>query len=171
MNSSQSKSSIMKWLEDEGFSVSEKKEDASDFHLVVSNLYGPGTYADVVKLKGKNFIILGSALQNPSEFLQMFATVSEQERSIFFGQIQRELLKFRVDHELYPNKLMPERMIVRDTVYEEDISRTIFMDCLKKVKFASLFLLWSIGHRFSPGAVHSSTPQHSTTSDIHPPYG
>lgn len=167
-----SKNQIKIWLEEEGFSVSEKSEEVSDFHLVISNLYGQGTFADIVKVKNKNMIIIGSALQNPPEFLRLFATIDEQERSNFFGQIQRELLKFQVEHELHPNRLMPERMIVRDTVYDEDLSRTNFMECLKRVKFASLFLLWSIGHKFSPDASKNFSPHHSTTAgSSQPPYG
>ncbi len=167
----QSRNEIKTWLEEEGFSISEKGEDVSDFHLVISNFYGPGTYADIVKIKNKSLIIIGSALQNPPGILQLFRTMDEQERSNFFGQIQRELLKFQVEHELHPNRLVPERMIVRDSVYEEDLSRTIFMECLKRVKFASLFLLWSIGHKFSE-ATPSFTQNHSTTvGRTQPPYG
>jgi hypothetical protein len=166
-----SKNKIKIWLEEEGFLVSEKSEEASDFHLVISNLYGQGTFADIVKMKSKNMIIVGSALQNPPEFLRLFATIDEQERSDFFGQIQRELLKFQVEHELHPNRLMPERMIIRDTVYDEDLSRINFMDCLKRVKFASLFLLWSIGHKFSPDASKNFTLHHSVTEGgSQPPY-
>jgi len=168
----QLKNRIKSWLEEEGFSVSEKSEEMSSFHLVISNLYGQGTFADIVKMKNKNLIIIGSALQNPPEFLRLFSTVDEKERSNFFSQIQRELLKFRVEHELHPNRLLPERMIVRDTVYEEDLSRTIFMECLKRVKFASLFLLWSIGHHFSPESSQNFPPHHSTTGgSSQPPYG
>ncbi len=164
------KDKIKKWLENEDFEVSERTEEGSDFHLVISNLYGKGTFADIVKLKNKDFIILGSALHNPQEFLQLLPTMPEKERSDFFNHMQRELLKFMVDHEFHPNKLMPERMIVRDTVYEEDITRTSFMQCLKRVKFSSLFLMWSIGHKFSPDSMQSSTPHLSSTSS-RPPYG
>jgi hypothetical protein len=166
----QPKNRIRSWLEEEGFSVSEKSEEVSDFHLVISNFYGHGTFADIVKIKNKNLIIIGSALQNPPGILQLFRTIGEQERSNFFGQIQRDLLKFKVEHELHPNRLAPEKMIIRDSVYEEDLSRTIFMECLKKVKFASLFLLWSIGHKFSAEATSSFTQNHSTTGS-QPPYG
>jgi hypothetical protein len=166
----QLKNRIRIWLEEEGFSITEKNEEISDFHLVISNLYGQGTFADIVKMKNKNLIIIGSALQNPSEFLQCFATINEQERSNFFGSIQRDLLKFRVEHELHPNRIMPEKMIVRDTVYEEDLTRTIFMECLKRVKFASLFLLWSIGYKFSIETT-KSFPQHQSTTSSQPPYG
>ncbi|MGI0088336.1 MAG: DUF2299 family protein [Nitrosotalea sp.] len=171
MSQSALKDKIKSWLEKEDFEVSERTEEASDFHLVISNLHGKGTFADIVKLKNKDFVILGSALQNPKEFLQLLSTMPEKERSDFFNHIQRELLKFKVDHEFHPNKLMPERMIVRDTVYEEDITRTAFMQCLKRVKFASLFLLWSIGHKFSPDSMQSSTPHPSSTSSSRPPYG
>ena len=171
MDQSALKNKIKRWLEIEDFAVSERAEEASDFHLVISNLHGKGTFADIVKLKNKDFVILGSALQNPKEFLQLLSTMPEKERSDFFNHVQRELLKFKVDHEFHPNKLMPERMIVRDTVYEEDITRTAFMQCLKRVKFASLFLLWSIGHKFSPDSMQSSTPHPSSTSSSRTPYG
>ena len=150
----------MTWLEDEDYAISERNEQISDFHLVISNFHGKGTYADIVKLPNKGFVILGSALQNPPEFMKMLSAVPEKDRSEFFNHVQRDLLKFMVDHEFHPNKLLPERMIIRDVVYEEDITRTKFMEHLKRVKFASLFLLWSIGHEFSIDSMQSSTPNH-----------
>ncbi|MDE1763833.1 MAG: DUF2299 family protein [Thaumarchaeota archaeon] len=171
MSSGQLKETIKRWLENEDYVISERDEPVSDFHLVISNLHGKGTFADIVKLKNKDFVILGSALQNPPEFLRMLSTVAEKERSDFFNQIQRELLKFMVDHEFHPNKLMPERMVVRDTVYEEDMTRTVFMEHIKRVKFASLFLLWSIGNRFSIDPAQLSAPHPSSTSNSRTPYG
>lgn len=166
----QLKGRIKRWLESEEYMVSERAEEISSFHLVISNFHGKGTFADVVKIKGKDFVILGSALQNPPDFMKMLSTIPEKERSEFFNQVQRDLLKFRVDHEFHPSKLMPERMILRDIVYDEDITRTQFMDHLKRVKFASLFLLWSIGHKFSLDLSQSSTPHHDL-SGSRPPYG
>ncbi len=170
MSSSPLKDRIKRWLTNEDYDVSERDDQVSDFHLVISNLHGKGTFADIVKLKNKDFVILGSALQNPPEFLRVLSTLAEKERSDFFNQVQRDLLQFRVDHEFHPNKLMPERMIVRDTVYEEDLTRTVFMEHIKRVKFASLFLLWSIGHKFSADHVQS-IPHPSSTSGSRPPYG
>lgn len=171
LSSNSLKDQLKRWLESEDYVVTERDEDASDFHLVISNFHGKGTFADIVKLKNKDFIILGSALQNPPEFMKVLSTVPESERSDFFNHVQRELLKFQVDHEFHPNKLLPERMIVRDIVYEEGATRIEFMEHLKKVKFASLFLLWSIGQRFSIGFAPSSTPHHLSTSNSRPPYG
>ena len=151
--------------------IAEKEEGVSDFHLVISNFHGKGTFADIVKLKEKDFVVLGSALQNPPELMGLLSTISEKERSDFFNQVQRELLKFQVDHEFHPNKLMPERMIIRDIVYDEDLTRVEFMGHLRRVKFASLFLLWSIGHRFSLDVSQSSTPHHTSISNSRPPYG
>ena len=151
--------------------LTERSEQVSEFHLVISNFHGKGTFADIVKLQNKDFVILGSALQNPPEFMKMLSSVPEKERSDFFNQVQRDLLKFRVDHEFHPNKLLPERMIIRDVVYEEDITRTGFMDRLKRVKFASLYLLWSIGHKFSIDSAQLSTPNHISTSYSRTPYG
>ncbi len=171
MGSNHLKYRIKKWLESEDYVISEREEQISDFHLVISNFHGMGTFADIVKLKNKDFIILGSALQNPPEFMKVLSTVAESERSDFFNHVQRELLKFRVDHEFHPNKLMPERMIVRDVVYEEDITRRDFMEHLKRVKFASLYLWWSVGHKFSIDSAPSSTPHHVSTQNSRPPYG
>ncbi|GEM_PF-2445443 len=171
VSSGQLKDKIKRWLENEDYAISERGEEISEFHLVISNFHGKGTFADIVKLKNKDFIILGSALQNPPEFMKVLSTVAENERSDFFNHVQRELLKFQVDHEFHPNKLMPERMIVRDVVYDEGITRADFMERLKRVKFASLYLLWSIGHKFSIDSAPSSTPHHLSTQNSRPPYG
>ena len=161
---------IRNWLEKEDYAVAEKEEPMSEFHLVISNFHGKGTIADIVKLRHRDFVIIGSALQNPPEFMKILSAVEEKDRAEFFNNVQRDLLKFRVDHEFHPDKLLPERMIIRDVVYEEDITRSGFMEHLKRVKFASLFLLWSVGHRFSVGAAQSTTPHYLSTNS-NTPYG
>ena len=165
---SQLKIKIKTWLDVEGYGVSEKDDTAADFHLVVSNFSPNAPISDIVKPKGKDVIVTGVGVQNPPMMLQSFESISEQERYRFFSGLQRELLKFKVDHQFSPNVLLPEKMVVSDVAQIDGLTGITFMNSFKSVKYAMLFLLWSVSSKFSP---QSSQVDVSNTSNSRKPYG
>lgn len=162
------KNKIKTWLEVEGYSASEKDDVTTDFHLVVSNFSPNAPISDIVKPKGKDVIITGVGVQNPPAMLESFKSISEQERYRFFSGLQRELLKFKVDHQFLPNVLLPEKMVVSDVAQIDGLTGVTFMNSFKSVKYAMLFLLWSVSSKFLP---QSSQADVSNTSNSRKPYG
>lgn len=163
------KNKIKEWLDSEGYLVSEKDDSVNtDFHLVVSNFSSNAPYVDISKPKNKNILTIGTGIINPKESLDIFGSINEQERIRFFKGLQKELLKFKVDHNLLPNASLPQQMIISDLVQIDGITATSFMNSLKSVKFATLFLLWSIGQKFP---LEKNQPSSPTTSNSRTPYG
>lgn len=141
---------IMTWLFDEELAVTKKDDDKSEFHIVISNAYGLGFFIDIVKPKNKPVLLIAMTIGNTPEFIQSFLTIKEKERIRIIGGIQRELLKFGVEHNVQPNASRPERISITDILYPEDITRTSFMGSIRRVKLASLYTIWSLNQKFMP---------------------
>lgn len=164
----QAKNKIKAWLDMEGYNVTEKDDATADFHLMVSNFSPNAPVSDIVKPKGKDVIVTGVGVQNPPTMLESFVSINEQERYRFFSGLQRELLKFKVDHQFSPNILLPEKMVVSDVVQIDGLTGVTFMNSFKSVKYAMLFLLWSVSSKFTS---QSSQTDVSNTSNSRKPYG
>ena len=158
---------VNNWLLDEGLTVSKKDDNTADFHLVVSNAYGLGFFIDIVKPKNKLFLVIAMGIPIPPEIKQPYVSLDQKEKTRFIGGLQRELLKFGVEHRIQPDKLQPDGIVITDSVYDEDMTRTLFMTSVRKVKYASLFVVWSLSQKFLPEA--DSSPS-NTPSPSNVPY-
>jgi len=157
---------IRKWLEDYGYLVSKKSDEKSDFHFVVSNFVKKESYVNISKPKSMNIITIGTSMQNPSDMLEKFLSVKNLERRKFFKILQGELSRFKVEHRFIPDDILPERFIIFDSIQTDGLTAIAFMNSFKSVKFATLFLIWTISQKFAyddnqnaiPIATNSQTP-------------
>ena len=141
---------ITGWLFDEELAVTKKDDDKSEFHIVVSNAYGLGFFIDIMKPKNKPFLVIAMTIGNSPQFMQSFLSIKEKEGIRIIGGIQRELLKFGVEHTVQPSASQPERISITDILYLEDVTRTSFMGSIRRVKLASLYTIWSLHQKFMP---------------------
>ena len=95
----------------------------------------------------------------PPQIKDKLLALKENERHRFINGVQRELLKFNVEHRLKPDSAKLDIIEISDVVYVDDITKTIFMGTLKRVKNAMLFFAWSFGARFDV-----STPSKSPSA-------
>ena len=140
---------INDWLLDEGLTVSQREDEQADFHLVIPDV-SQGITADIIKPKNKYFLIIGIGIGIPPEVARPYASLKDDEKQKFMLDVQKDLLIFQVDHRIEPNRNEPKLIAINDLIYIEDITRTSFMTSLKRVKFATLYLIWSINEKFSP---------------------
>jgi len=145
------------WLMEEGLLVSKRDDPAADFHLIATqpNL---SMNIDIIKLKNKPFIAIITGNLIPPEIKKSYSTIKEDERVRFTVGIQSELLKFGVEQRLDPNLIEPNLLELSDIVYIDDMTRTSFMNSVRRIKHAMLFFMWSFGQKFMPGKSALQSP-------------
>lgn len=151
--------SINNWLLDEGLTVSKQTDESADFHFLVPNAYNLGFIINVLKPKNRTLVVIGMGTKIPPQMKNKLGELKESERLRFTNGVQRELLKFNVEHRLKPNSATLDIIEISDVVYVDDITRTLFMTTLKRVKNAMLFFMWSFGTKFDV-----STPSKSPSA-------
>lgn len=149
---------INNWLLDEGLTVSKRDDETSDFHLVVQNIFGLGFNMDIVKIKNKPFIVVGMGTKLPLDITQGLSKLKTDDKRRFLVGLQKELLKFGVEHKLKPTLDNLELVEIHDIIYVEETTRPRFMNLLKRVKHASLFFRWSMIQKFTPSESSSKSP-------------
>jgi len=141
---------ILDWLNDEKFEIDDITTDKTDFHLVLVNPYSLGIPIQIGKPKEAPYIQIAVRTTFPPEIKEGLKNLGEKESLKFVSWLQRELLKFEVDHTVLPNKKNPEEIEIKTNVYVEDITRSIFMGTIQKIKFSVLFMLWSFMQKLVP---------------------
>ena len=89
---------IKDWIVDEGIFREKKFDENSDFHFIVE--FPNDNIMDVVKPKGKDFIIIACATQVSPQHLELMNTSSPKERSNFLLKANMEINRFLVDCQL-----------------------------------------------------------------------
>lgn len=159
------KNDIKAWLVEDEVKVYDVPTKFTDFHLLLSNAFGLGLEIDISKLKNKSIIVFGVRLRNPPTIQEGFTLLSEEEKIKALEELKRDLLKLGVEYNISAE--FSEVTIVKE-IYIQDMTRTSFMESLKVIRNAAIFLISILSEKLAVKQV--ATPPHSH-SDLPSPYG
>jgi len=159
------KSEIIGWLTEDDVKAAEITIGSSDFQLVLSNAFGLGLEIDIAKPKGKSIIVFGTKLQNPPAVQQGFMSIDDMEKIRTIEALKRDLIKLGVEYSISDN--FSTVMIVKE-LYLQDLTRTVFMESLKLVRNAAIFVISILSEKLA--TEQTATPPHSH-ADLTSPYG
>jgi len=149
---------INNWLLEEGLTISKQEDPKSDFRFLIPNAYNLGFPISIIKVKNKPIIAVGMGSKIPPEIKEGLKKLKPDDFARFLMDLQKELLKFGVEHAIRPSKKDPDLIEISDSLYVEEMTRTSFMEKIKKVKHASLFFIWSLTSKISPEKNPSGSP-------------
>ena len=160
------KDKLVNWLQDEGFQVSLRaSQPNADFSLRIDNAFGIGYIVNVFKHTGKSILTTVITLLQPPEVQELFASIDEKERLRFIEGLKRELLKIGADFNI-PYDI--GRIAILRVLYVEDLTRTSFIDGIRKVRDGAIFIVSSLSQKIPSG----TTPtQPSPSQSNSTPYG
>ncbi|MDE1861401.1 MAG: DUF2299 family protein [Thaumarchaeota archaeon] len=159
------KSDIKIWLTEDEITVSEVTPKYTDFHLLLSNAFGLGLELDISKLTNKSIIVFGTKLRNSLPVQQAFMALTEEEKIKILEELKRDLIRLGVDYNISAN--FSDVVIVKE-LYIQDLTRTCFMESLKMVRNAAIFVISILSEKLAIKQI--ATPPHSH-SDLPSPYG
>ena len=159
------KSEIIGWLTEDDVKAAEITIGSSDFQLVLSNAFGLGLEIDIAKPKGKSIIVFGTKLQNPPAVQQGFMSIDDMEKIRTIEALKRDLINLGVEYSISDN--FSTVMIVKE-LYLQDLTRTVFMESLKLVRNAAIFVISILSEKLA--TEQTATPPHSH-ADLTSPYG
>ncbi|SRR5579875_431259 len=159
------KNDINTWLTEDEIGASELAAKYTDFHLRLSNAFGLGLQVDISKLTGKSIIVFGSKLHNSAPIQQAFISLSETEKIKIPEELKRDLIRLGVEYSISGD--FSDIIIVKE-IYIQDLTRTSFMESLKMVRNACIFVTSIMSERLAIRQI--ATPPHSH-SELPSPYG
>lgn len=159
------KDKIKKWLVSDNLVFSEAKNNQADFQFVLSNAFGLGFVIDIAKPKDKPMLAIAMRLLNPPQVQQGYSALNVVEKLKVIEGLKRDLLKFGIDYNISDNI---GTVTIINYLYTDDMTHTLFMDSLKRVRNSALFVISTLAEKFTSGV--PSIPPHSH-SDLRSPYG
>ncbi|GEM_PF-2248917 len=159
------KNDLKDWLTEDEIKASEVTAKFTDFHLQLSNAFGLGLQVDISKLTGKSIIVFGTKLRNSPPIQQAFMSFAETEKIKILEELKRDLIRLGVEYSISGN--FSDMVIVKE-LYIQDLTRTSFMESLKMVRNASIFVISILSEKLAIKQI--ATPPHSH-SELPSPYG
>lgn len=149
---------IKNWLTDEGMFREKAVDENTDFHFIIE--FPNDNVMDVVKPKEKDCIIIGCATRVAPQHLDLMNQAKESKQKEFLLDLNMGLNKFLVDFNLEINQNILQQFIVTDTIFEDGLTKDLFIKTVKKVFKAKLHCIWLIDKKFG-----SITPQEQPSNE------
>ena len=155
------------WIVDEGIFREKKVDDNADFHYIIE--FPKDNIMDVVKPKGKDFIIMACATQVSPQHLELMNTSSPKERGEFLLDLNMSINQFLVDCQLAvdQNTNLLQQYVITYQIFEDGITKNALYDGLKRVFKAKIQCVWMIERTFGTvGAPTTTEPSNENSMFI-----
>ena len=139
---------IKDWIVDEGIFREKKLEDNAEFHYIVE--FPKDNIMDVVRPKGKDFILIACATQVSPQHLELMNTSSPKERSDFLLDVNMSLNQFLVDVQLAVDQStnLLQQYVITYQIFDDGLSKNNLYDALKRVFKSKIQCVWLIERTF-----------------------
>lgn len=153
---------IKDWIVDEGIFREKKVDDNSDFHFIVE--FPKDNIMDVVKPKGKDFIIIACATQVSPQHLELMVDSTPKEKSKFLLKLNMEINRFLVDCQLAVDQStnLLQQYVITYQIFDDGLTKNSLYDALKRVFKAKIQCVWFIEKTF--GTIND-LPQEPSNED------
>ncbi|WP_296884867.1 DUF2299 domain-containing protein [uncultured Methanobrevibacter sp.] len=148
---------IKNWIVDEGLFREKKFDDNADFHYIIE--FPKDNIMDVVKPKGKDFIVMACATQVSPQHLELMNTSSPKERTEFLLDLNMSINQFLVDCQLAvdQNTNLLQQYVITYQIFEDGIFKNALFDALKRVFKAKIQCVWMIEKTFGTVGTPTTT--------------
>ena len=155
---------VKNWIVDEGIFREKKVADNSDYHFIVE--FPKDNIMDVVKPKGKDFIVVACATQVSPQHLELMANTDAKERTKFLLKTNMEINRFLVDCQLAVDQStnLLQQYVITYQIFDDGLTKNSLYDALKRVFKAKIQCVWLIEKTF--GTVNTPTTEASNENSM-----
>lgn len=155
---------IKNWIVDEGIFREKKVDENADFHYIVE--FPKDNIMDVVKPKGKDFILIACATQVSPQHLELMNNSSAKQRSDFLLDVNMAVNQFLVDCQLAvdQNSNLLQQYVITYQIFEDGITKNTLFDALKRVFKSKIQCVWLIERTF--GTVNDASMKPSNENSM-----
>ena len=139
---------VKNWIVDEGIFREKKVDNNSDFHFIVE--FPKDNVMDVVKPKGKDFLIIACATQVSPQHLELMSNSSPKEKSKFLLKLNMEINRFLVDSQLAVDQSsnLLQQYVITYQIFDDGLTKNSLYDALKRVFKSKIQCVWLIEKTF-----------------------
>ena len=139
---------VKNWIVDEGIFREKKVDNNSDFHFIVE--FPKDNVMDVVKPKGKDFLVIACATQVSPQHLELMSNSSPKEKSKFLLKLNMEINRFLVDSQLAVDQSsnLLQQYVITYQIFDDGLTKNSLYDALKRVFKSKIQCVWLIEKTF-----------------------
>ena len=155
---------IKNWIVDEGIFREKKLDDSAEFHYIIE--FPNDNIMDVVRPKGKDFILIACATQVSPQHLELMAKSSSETKHDFLLDANMAINQFLVDCQLAvdQNSNLLQQYVITYQIFDDGITKNTLFDALKRVFKAKIQCVWLIERTF--GSVQNTPTEPSNENSM-----
>ena len=155
---------IKNWIVDEGIFREKKLDDNADFHYIIE--FPNDNIMDVVRPKGKDFVLVACATQVSPQHLELMNVSSASERNDFLLDVNMAINQFLVDCQLAvdQNTNLLQQYVITYQIFDDGITKNTLFDAFKRVFKAKIQCVWLIEKTF--GTVKNAPTEPSNENSM-----
>ena len=155
---------IKDWIVDEGIFREKKLDDNADFHYIIE--FPNDNIMDVVRPKGKDFVLIACATQVSPQHLELMNNSSSKERSDFLLDVNMAINQFLVDCQLAvdQNTNLLQQYVITYQIFDDGRTKNTLFDALKRVFKSKIQCVWLIEKTF--GTVQNAPTEPSNENSM-----
>ena len=139
---------VKSWLIEEGIFKSEVPDENADWHYVVEFPIGSGQVSDIIKVKGKDIVVVVSGIILADEHYRALHSLPPEKKKKLIFKWKMDLLFRKAEFRMLPDAENLRQIEFQIPIYLEELSKPKLMEALREIFKCKLYVIWSVNHEF-----------------------
>jgi len=140
------KDTVKRWLTEEGILKSEISDENADWHFLVEFPPDSGQTSNVIKLKGRDAVLVASGITLSDEHYNALHSLPEEKKRSLIYRWMIDLLFRDVEFRMVPDTEHVKQIEFQVPLYLEDLKKSDLMKALREIFKCKLYVVWNLNH-------------------------
>ncbi len=139
---------VKRWLIEEGIFKSEIPDENADWHYVVEFPANSGQISDIIKLKGRDIIVVVSGVILAEHHYKALHSLPKEKKKKLIFKWKMDLLFRKAEFRMLPDAENIRQVEFQIPIYLEELTKPKLMEALREIFKCKLYIIWNVNHEF-----------------------
>ena len=139
---------VKRWLIEEGIFKSEVPDENAEWHYVVEFPAESGQISDIIKLKGRDIVLVISGVILAEEHYRALHSLPPERKKKLIFKWKMDLLFRKAEFRMLPDAENLRQIEFQIPLYLEELTKPKLMEALREIFKCKLYIIWSVNYEF-----------------------
>lgn len=136
------------WLIEEGILKAEVPDENAEWHFLVEFPQNSKQMNDIVKLKGKDIVLVVSGVVLSDEHYKALHSLPKEKKRVLIHRWKMDLLFRNAEFRMIPDAENVKQIEFQVPIYMEELTKPKLMSALREVFKCKLYIIWNVNYEF-----------------------
>ncbi|AEA46435.1 DUF2299 domain-containing protein [Archaeoglobus veneficus] len=139
---------VKNWLVEEGIFKKEVPDEVAEWHYVVEFPPDSKQVTDIIKPKGKDFVLVISGLVFAENHYRALHSLPPEKKRNLIHKWKMDLLFRKAEFRMVPDAENVQRIDFSIPIYLEELTKPKLFEALREIFKCKLYIMWNLHHEF-----------------------